>query len=46
VFAIGLALFLPQFYLPPAARIAHGLLTGVGLALLAIYLWRARTSAA
>jgi hypothetical protein len=46
VFAIGLALFLPQFYLPPAARIAHGVLTGIGLALLAVQLWRARTSAA
>jgi hypothetical protein len=41
VFAAGFALFLPQFYLPPAARIAHGVLTGIGLAILAVSLWRA-----
>jgi hypothetical protein len=40
VFAVGFALFLPQFYLPPAARIAHGVLTGIGLAVLAVSLWR------
>lgn len=46
VFAIGFALFLPQFYMSPAVRIAHGLLTGVGLAMLAVSLWRAKASAA
>ena len=46
VFAAGFALFLPQFYLPPAARIAHGVLTGIGLAVLAANLWRATASAA
>lgn len=46
VFAFGLVLFFPQFYLPPAGRIAHGVLTGVGLALLAANLWRARAGAA
>ena len=44
VFAAGFALFLPQFYLPPAARIAHGVLTGIGLAVLAVSLWRAKAS--
>lgn len=46
VSAIGLALFLPQFYLPPAARVAHGALTGIGLAVLAVSLWRAEAEAA
>ena len=46
VFAVGFALFLPQFYMSPAARIAHGVLTGVGLAVLAANLWRAKASAA
>ena len=46
VFAIGFALFLPQFYLPPALRIAHGVLTGIGLAVLAASLWRATASTA
>ncbi len=38
LFAIGFALFLPQFYLPPAARISHGMLTGTGLAMLGMTL--------
>lgn len=42
VLAAAFALFLPQFFSPPAIRIAHGVLTGVGLALLAASLWRAR----
>jgi hypothetical protein len=46
VFAIGFALFLPQFYMSPALRIAHGVLTGIGLAVLAANLWRATASAA
>lgn len=41
VFALGFALFFPQFYVPPAGRIAHGILVAVGLAWLAIAVWRA-----
>lgn len=40
-FALGLVLFLPQFYTPPAVRIAHGVLLGVGCAWVAWALWRA-----
>jgi hypothetical protein len=40
-FALGFALFIPQFYAPPAVRIAHGVLLGGGLAWLAVELWRA-----
>jgi hypothetical protein len=40
-FALGFALFIPQFYTPPAVRIAHGVLVGAGLAWLAWELWRA-----
>ncbi|MEV4760446.1 hypothetical protein AB0J86_35820 [Micromonospora sp. NPDC049559] len=39
-FALGFALFLPQFYLPPAARITHGVLVGIGCAWVALTLWR------
>ena len=46
VFAVGFVLFLPQFFLPPPARIAHGLVLAAGLAVLAASLWRARTRAA
>jgi hypothetical protein len=46
LFAAGFALLLPQFYLPPAARITHGVLTGAGLAVLAAALWRASAKAA
>jgi hypothetical protein len=35
-FAVAMVLFLPQFFLPPALRIAHGVLLGVGCVLLAI----------
>jgi hypothetical protein len=35
LFAAGFALFLPQFFTPPAARIAHGVLMIVGCAWLA-----------
>ncbi|MDJ0393251.1 hypothetical protein QMK17_07895 [Rhodococcus sp. G-MC3] len=35
VFAAGFVLFLPQFYAPPALRVAHGLLIVIGAALLA-----------
>jgi hypothetical protein len=40
-FALGFALFIPQFYAPPAVRIAHGVLVGAGCAWLAWQLWRA-----
>ncbi|HEX7307955.1 hypothetical protein [Lentzea sp.] len=35
LFAAGFALFLPQFFLPPVARIAHGVLLAVGCVWLA-----------
>ncbi|MEU8259767.1 hypothetical protein AB0C02_03975 [Micromonospora sp. NPDC048999] len=38
--AVGFALFLPQFFTPPAVRITHGVLVGVGCAWVAITLWR------
>ncbi|HST82551.1 MAG TPA: hypothetical protein VLL08_12520, partial [Kineosporiaceae bacterium] len=41
VFAVGFALFIPQFYLPAAARIAHGVLILIGSVWLAGALWRA-----
>jgi hypothetical protein len=41
VFAIGFALFVPQFYLPASARIAHGAIVFVGCGWLAYGLWRA-----
>jgi hypothetical protein len=37
-FAIGFALFIPQFYAPPAVRIAHGVLVGAGLIWMALTL--------
>jgi hypothetical protein len=40
-FALGFALFIPQFYTPAAVRIAHGVLVGAGCAWLAWALWRA-----
>jgi hypothetical protein len=40
-FALGFALFIPQFYAPAAVRIAHGVLVGVGSAWLAWELARA-----
>jgi hypothetical protein len=44
VFALGFVLFLPQFYGPPAVRIAHGVLVGIGCAWLAVALWTAKPS--
>lgn len=38
-----LALYLPQFFLPPAGRIIHGVLTAAGALWLAAALWRARS---
>jgi hypothetical protein len=34
-FAVGMVAFLPQFFAGPEVRIAHGVLLGVGLVLLA-----------
>ncbi|AVT36418.1 hypothetical protein [Plantactinospora sp. BB1] len=42
-FALGFALFLPQFFTPAEVRIAHGVLVGIGSAWLAWELWRAET---
>lgn len=42
LFALGFALFLPQFYTPAAVRIGHGLLVAVGSVWLALALWRSR----
>jgi hypothetical protein len=46
LFALGFALFLPQFFAPPAVRIAHGVLVAVGSAWLALALWQAGVSRA
>ncbi len=35
VFALGMALFLPQFFACPALRIAHGVLRAIGCFILA-----------
>jgi hypothetical protein len=40
LFAIGFGLLIPQFYLPAAARIAHGALVLAGCLWLASTLWR------
>jgi hypothetical protein len=40
LFAVGFALFLPQFFTPPALRIAHGVLVAAGSIWLALTLWR------
>ncbi|GAB3802687.1 hypothetical protein [Micromonospora zhanjiangensis] len=45
-YALGFVLFLPQFYTPPAARIGHGVLLGVGLCWLAAALWSSRPTRA
>jgi len=45
LFAIGFALFLPQFYLPAGARIAHGVLLAAGCLWLATALWRTPATA-
>jgi len=41
LYAIGFALFIPQFYLPAPTRIAHGVLLAIGCLWLAAALWRA-----
>jgi hypothetical protein len=45
LFAVGFALFLPQFYLPSAARITHGVLVAAGCFWLAVALLRSQPSA-
>jgi hypothetical protein len=40
LYAVGFALFIPQFYLPATARIAHGVLLAAGCLWLAAALWR------
>jgi hypothetical protein len=42
--AVGLVTFLPQFYTPPAIRIAHGVVLGIGLFWLGLALWRVRVA--
>ncbi|HEY3262683.1 MAG TPA: hypothetical protein VGJ95_20870 [Pseudonocardiaceae bacterium] len=44
--ALGLALFIPQFYTPAAVRIAHGVLLAAGAIWLALALWQAGTGQA
>lgn len=39
-FALGFALFFPQFFTPAAVRIGHGVLVGAGCVLLALATWR------
>jgi len=41
LFAVGLLLFIPQFYLPEWARIAHGALLGISSVWLASAMWSA-----
>jgi hypothetical protein len=41
LFGVAFALFLPQFFTPPAVRIAHGVLVAAGSTWLALALWRA-----
>jgi hypothetical protein len=46
LFALGFAVFLLQFFTPPAVRIAHGLLVAAGSAWLALALWQAKAAQA
>ncbi|WP_088945817.1 hypothetical protein [Rhodococcus sp. 1168] len=41
--AVGLALFLPQFFASPALRIGHGVVMFVGCVVMAWAMWNART---
>ncbi len=45
LFAVGFALFIPQFFALPAVRIGHGVLVAVGSIWLATALWTARAPA-
>lgn len=40
VTGLGLATYLPQFFLPAAGRIGHGVLLAAGLVGLAVWVWR------
>lgn len=40
VAGFGLATYLPQFFLPPSGRIAHGVILGAALVVLAVTSWR------
>ncbi|MCU1684580.1 MAG: hypothetical protein JWQ81_5319 [Amycolatopsis sp.] len=40
VFGVAFALFLPQFYLSPSLRMAHGALVLIGCAWITVALWR------
>jgi hypothetical protein len=40
--AVGMALYLPQFFAPPSLRVAHGILVGAGCLVLAAALHGAR----
>jgi hypothetical protein len=42
LYAVGFALFLPQFFLPAAARIAHGVLLAAGCLWFAAAMWQTR----
>jgi hypothetical protein len=46
LFALGFVLFLPQFFTPPAVRIAHGVLVAAGSIWVALALWRAEEARA
>lgn len=43
LFAVGFALYLPQFFGPAAVRVGHGVLVAIGSLWLAAALWRATT---
>jgi hypothetical protein len=43
-FALGMALFIPQFYAPAAVRIAHGVLVAAGLVWIVAGLWKSGSS--
>ncbi|GLZ80810.1 hypothetical protein Afil01_56170 [Actinorhabdospora filicis] len=40
VFAIGLALYIPQYFTPMPVRIAHGAIIAIGAAWVAVAMWR------
>ncbi len=43
-FAVGFALYIPQFFGSPAIRVAHGVLVTAGCLWLAVVIWRAPES--
>lgn len=44
-YAVGMALFLPQFFTPAAVRIGHGVVLGAGAIVLALAIYQAATKA-